>query len=135
VEVVAQDCECVDIPTEAGAGFAERGFEGFCRARGFEEITAVIAAINAVVNGSWILKSPSSASAACEMLFGKPVLPHPILAGFGYALLGGAIGVVSVWVWPASFVHSTWGRLLSLCIVPGPRRSRDGRPRGAAPTA
>ena len=42
----------------------------------------------------------------------------PMLAVIAYALLGGAVGALSVRIWPDSFVHARWARLVVLFAAP-----------------
>ncbi len=43
---------------------------------------------------------------------------HPVLAGFGYAALGAALGALSLHFFPTSLVHAGWLRILTLVVVP-----------------
>ena len=44
--------------------------------------------------------------------------PHPVLASFGYPLLGAAVGALSLWPFPALFVHSHAGRIANALVTP-----------------
>ena len=44
--------------------------------------------------------------------------PNPYLASIGYTLLGGAVGALSLLAFPALFIHSHPGRMLSVLATP-----------------
>lgn len=43
---------------------------------------------------------------------------HPVLAAVGYALLGGVMGGVSLWLMPGHFIEVEWLRMLNLFVTP-----------------
>jgi hypothetical protein len=43
--------------------------------------------------------------------------PHPGVAAIGYFLLGAIVGLVSLWPFPAYFVHDGW-RIVNLALAP-----------------
>lgn len=43
---------------------------------------------------------------------------HPAIAFFGYLLLGAAMGALSLWLFPASFIGSHTWRSLNLLLTP-----------------
>ena len=49
MEVIAQNAEGVDYPSETGAGFAKRIFKRLRSAHRFEEVAPVVAAVDDVV--------------------------------------------------------------------------------------
>ena len=65
--------------------------------------------------------------------------PNPWLAALGYLMLGTAAGAISLWPFPSLMIASSFGRLVSLGLVPvlagaamtllgAWRRSRDQEP-------
>lgn len=44
--------------------------------------------------------------------------PHPLLAAFGYALLGAAAGAISLCIFPQRFIAAPWLRILNLAVTP-----------------
>ena len=44
--------------------------------------------------------------------------PHPMLASVGYPILGAAVGALSLWPFPALFVHSHGGRIVNAVVTP-----------------
>jgi hypothetical protein len=47
-----------------------------------------------------------------------PTPLHPVLAGLGYALLGAAVGALSLHFFPSSLAHARWLKILTLILVP-----------------
>jgi hypothetical protein len=44
--------------------------------------------------------------------------PHPLVRGLAYAVLGGALGGVSVLVWPSGLLHDEFLRVASVIVSP-----------------
>jgi hypothetical protein len=50
--------------------------------------------------------------------FRRPEPVHPVLAAFGYALLGGIAGIISLWLFPSVLIEKEWLRIVNLIVTP-----------------
>jgi len=44
--------------------------------------------------------------------------PNPYLATIGYVLFGAIAGAMSLWAFPALFIHSSTGRIINVVVTP-----------------
>lgn len=44
--------------------------------------------------------------------------PNPYLATIGYVLFGAIAGAMSLWAFPALFIHSSTGRIVNVVVTP-----------------
>lgn len=51
-------------------------------------------------------------------VFRRPAPLHPLLAIFGYAILGAIAGGISLWLFPVHFIGAMWLRVANLAVTP-----------------
>ena len=60
MEMISEDGKCVNFPSEAEAGLSQRALERVGGASGVEQITAIVATVNDVVDGARELDSEAT---------------------------------------------------------------------------